>query len=343
MSIQVHPALRPVLWEVEKPEFNLEEEDAKEPEVKPVTVVKFERHRIDKNTMKAFFHLIPQSVVRTVKFSNNGITPSQFDKILEHLYQTPALSTVFFDWNPLYKEDFRTLVDANDYRYERPEDEPSRFAKLVSQESRIKILFLRGNELDDEDVNQICENLKETHPLKVLDISYNKITAASVETLRDLITSYNKNLEFIGLAKNNLTFEDLEPLLSAIGKKPFPEDEADAHVKKMKDRDAIIEKNKKLKASKKPEEPVPILDDIEQQDDGTWMLVQNGQLRHLNLCMNLLDDSHKDEILALLKRTPEEFSITLSGTGFSKAVIEEIWKELSTEENPELGQQRLLF
>jgi hypothetical protein len=33
---------------------------------------------------------------------------------------------------------------------------------------------------------------------------------------------------------------------------------------KIKARDVIIEKNKKLKTSKKPEEPVPILDNIEQ-------------------------------------------------------------------------------
>ena len=33
---------------------------------------------------------------------------------------------------------------------------------------------------------------------------------------------------------------------------------------KIKQRDVIIEKNKKLKASKKAEEPVPILDNIEQ-------------------------------------------------------------------------------
>lgn len=32
---------------------------------------------------------------------------------------------------------------------------------------------------------------------------------------------------------------------------------------KLKARDQIIEKNKKLKTSKKPEEPVPILDNIE--------------------------------------------------------------------------------
>ena len=44
---------------------------------------------------------------------------------------------------------------------------------------------------------------------------------------------------------------------------PFPQDQVEAHQAKMKARDAVIEKNKKLKASKKPEEPVPQLDLIE--------------------------------------------------------------------------------
>lgn len=44
---------------------------------------------------------------------------------------------------------------------------------------------------------------------------------------------------------------------------PFPTDQVDAHMNKIKQRDVIIEKNKKLKTSKKPEEPVPILDSIE--------------------------------------------------------------------------------
>ena len=104
-----------------------------------------------------------------------------------------------------------------------------------------------------------------------------------MENIRELICDHNKTLEFIGLAKNNLTMADLQPLIDCMGKKPFPEEEADAYLKKMKERDAIVEKNKKLKASKKPEEPVPLLDNIEQQDDGSWMMVQNGQVRHINL------------------------------------------------------------
>jgi hypothetical protein len=37
----------------------------------------------------------------------------------------------------------------------------------------------------------------------------------------------------------------------------------DAHLAKLKARDVIVDKNKKLKTQKKPEEPVPILDNIE--------------------------------------------------------------------------------
>jgi hypothetical protein len=184
--------------------------------------------------------------------------------------------------------------------------------------------------------------LKTNHFLKVIDISYNKITKESVEHFKDL-TEHNKSIEFIGLAKNDLTMADLQPLLDCIGKQPFPEEEADAHLKKMKERDTIIEKNKKLKASKKPEDPVPLIDDIEQQEDGQWAIVKNGQIRHLNLCMNPIDDDAKDTILSLLKRTPNDFSITLSGTQMSKSAVESIWDALSTDEAAELGKQRLLF
>lgn len=51
----------------------------------------------------------------------------------------------------------------------------------------------------------------------------------------------------------------------------------------MKNREAIIEKNKKLKAQKKPEEAVPILDNLEsevQKDENgvevtVWYLIRN--------------------------------------------------------------------
>lgn len=57
--------------------------------------------------------------------------------------------------------------------------------------------------------------------LKVLDISNNNITAKSIESLAALLDK-NKNIEFYGLAKNNLTFESVKPLIEKLGKRDFP-------------------------------------------------------------------------------------------------------------------------
>lgn len=100
-------------------------------------------------------------------------------------------------------------------------------------------------------------------PLKVLDLSYNPITKDAINSLSELL-DVNRNLEYIGLAKCKLDASNVARLFEHIGRIPFPQDQVDAHQGKIKARDAIIEKNKKLKASKKPEEPVPQLDMIEQ-------------------------------------------------------------------------------
>jgi hypothetical protein len=156
MDIQIHPALRPVLWEKQKViEFKDEDEEDKESEEKPLSIIKFDKHRIDKNTIKALFHILPSSSVKTLKFCNNGISPLQFDVLIERLNATSTIQTVFFDWNPLYKEDFRKLPKDEEVFHQRGEEEPSYFARFTAPDSKLKILFLRGDGIIDEDVKQI--------------------------------------------------------------------------------------------------------------------------------------------------------------------------------------------
>jgi hypothetical protein len=96
-----------------------------------------------------------------------------------------------------------------------------------------------------------------------LDISYNPITKKSLNFIADMMET-NRTLEYIGLAKCGLQTKSVQKIFNQIGRIPFPADQVEAHLAKLKARDQIIEKNKKLKQSKKPEEPVPILDTIEQ-------------------------------------------------------------------------------
>ena len=83
--------------------------------------------------------------------------------------------------------------------------------------------------------------------LKVLDISYNKFSGESVREFASVF-EINRSLEFVGLAKNNLTSEDVMPLLKCFGRVALPKDNVAQHEHENNNRKAIIEKNKKHKA-----------------------------------------------------------------------------------------------
>ena len=117
----------------------------------------------------------------------------------------------------------------------------------------------------------------------------------------------------------------------------------------MKERDAIIEKNKKLKASKKPEESVPVMDLIESKNqkdsDGNevvnWFMIKNPQFRHLNLCLNNIEDTAQEEIEAALRITPDDFCFTLSGNPLSEESIASIQKTVQQIHKQRVTEQRL--
>lgn len=100
----------------------------------------------------------------------------------------------------------------------------------------------------------------------------------------------------------------------------------------MKNRDVIIEKNKKLKAQKKPEELVPVLDNLEseiQRDENgndvtVWYLLRNPQFKHLNLCLNQVDDDVLERVEELMTSTNDDFGLTLSGNPLSAPKVKEI-------------------
>ena len=82
--------------------------------------------------------------------------------------------------------------------------------------------------------------------LKVLDLSYNNFSGSVIQEMSSVFEQ-NRSLEFLGLAKNKLTSDDLLPILDCFGKVPLPADQVEAYQGELKKRDTIIEKNKKLK------------------------------------------------------------------------------------------------
>ena len=57
-----------------------------------------------------------------------------------------------------------------------------------------------------------------------------------------------------------------------------------------------------------------------------WVLLKNTQFKHVNLCANEIGDECKEGVAALLRRTQDDFGITLAGNPISKPVVETLSK-----------------
>lgn len=183
----------------------------------------------------------------------------------------------------------------------------------------------------------------------MLDVSHNDFSGKAVSHGFKQVFETNRTLEYVGLAKNNLVTADVQPLLGCFGRQPFPSENVAAYTQKVKERDLIIEKNKKLKASKKPEEQVPLLDALESKvqkdengvDQTCWFMQMNPQFKHLNICLNQIEDDCQPDIENLLSITPDDFCLTLSGNAFSDEVVQSICKTVQQVHKQRVTEQRL--
>ena len=196
---------------------------------------------------------------------------------------------------------------------------------------------MRCSGLTDTDMSYIADALKANSSIKVLDVSSNRdLGSPTLDALAEVF-DHNRTLEYIGLSKLGITTEMIQPVLGLIGRFQFPEDQVEAHLAELKKRDAIIEKNKKLKASKKPEEPVPQLDNIEQitrknengEEIQEWVTIKNPQIKHFNLCMNNIDDDIFQSLSDVIERTTDDFGVTLSSNKLSEEVVSKLHHKIT--------------
>ena len=179
------------------------------------------------------------------------------------------------------------------------------YSGLMKPESKLKRLTLRSCAIDDEGLVGIGQYLLGNGTLSVLDLYGNRFT--SIEPLAKAL-AVNRVLEHLNIAKCGISHEQLECLPPILGKHPFPSDKVDEHRKLEKERDTI--KTRNLKTKKNPE-PVPFVDEIEQNaETQTWLVVKNNTLMTLNLSMNRVGNASAIE--RVLNTTKQEFLVFLA-------------------------------
>jgi hypothetical protein len=193
-------------------------------------------------------------------------------------------------------------------------------SKLTTS-TRLEALCLRGNFLGDDNAILLFENLKTNNTLKTLNLYKNNLTSKCMSTFNSMI-EVNRKLEEINLGANFFVDEDLATFRNFIGKNQLTNEQYENHSKKLKDKEAIIEKNKKLKAQKKPEEPLPFLEEVTQIGDA-FFIVKNCHLKNLNIMQNSFTEKCYETIISILEAN-NDILLTMDGKIFSKGLKDKL-------------------
>eukprot|EP00826_Nyctotherus_ovalis_P008632 TRINITY_DN12242_c0_g1_i3.p2 TRINITY_DN12242_c0_g1~~TRINITY_DN12242_c0_g1_i3.p2 ORF type:complete len:181 (-),score=70.65 TRINITY_DN12242_c0_g1_i3:89-631(-) len=154
----------------------------------------------------------------------------------------------------------------------------------------------------------IYEKLVANNTLKCLDLSMNKLQAEGIKLLAKAVRK-NTSLELLGVGSMDLTIEELEPLLMEFGRVRITEEEGKELEAKIAARDAIVEKNKKVKGKK--QEPVPVVNSLEKDDDNNYYEIRKPNFKQLSIGYNKLDESALEALDKLMERTSEKLVVTV--------------------------------
>lgn len=306
--------------------------------------INFTNIKIDINTLKILFTLLPNSKIITLKCSSNSFEFSNFEYLINQILNKPTnIYNLILEWNDevlfegkshkmidyLNKSntinlknnlDNNTNFDDNDNILDKNntsnnlitennninidilEKQKSLFAKLTLH-TRLDSLCLRGNLICDNAGIVLFENLKQNSVLRVLNLYRNNLSSAIINSVVSMI-EVNRKLEELNLGNNRFKDEDFRLISKELGKYKISEEENEELMKKIKEKNEIIEKNKKLKASKKPELPLPVVPDIETIGEINFM-IKNNKLKNLNFMQNEFTKEVYNDIMKVVECTEE--------------------------------------
>lgn len=193
-------------------------------------------------------------------------------------------------------------------------------AHEIGEFKTLEALILRGCGISDKKLQELLDAVKANGiRLRLLDLYSNHLTDKAVEYLCDYVQDY-KWIDSIGLGMNKIKrLSTFKPLFDRLGVVESSKSEFDQFVYASKQRDTIVQKNQKLKAVKKPEEPLPYLEDVVLEEaTGKYFKKQYPNLMCLNLVGNSLENEKEYGYLDVVLKRTQNFLLVLSYTGADK-------------------------
>jgi hypothetical protein len=265
--------------------------------------------KIDINTLKIIFYMLPYSKIYNMKFISNDWDINNLEYLINSLLEKPNnIFYLSFEWNDKLSINGTAIsIDselANTEYIELFNKEKNLLCKLI-QNSKLEGICLRGDFIGDETAIQIFGILEKNTTIKSLSLYYNKLTPKCFPAFCQMLL-YNRKLEDINFGKNFFNDECIEKLKDNLGKFPMTQEEVVEYNKKVKERDAIIKANVKLKQQKKPENEVPFLFEMLMIEEQNYM-VKNKDLKIINFMLNPLTDKCYDSLINIFENCPDMF------------------------------------
>jgi hypothetical protein len=292
------------------PCFKLKQSKA-DPANPPVELSSLEviNSKIDINTLKIIFFLLPYTKIYNMKFISNDWDINNLEYLINSILEkTNNIYYLSFEWNDKLNINGTPVSINSELANTEYVDlftrEKQLLCKLI-QNSKLEGVCLRGDFIGDETAIQIFGILEKNTTIKSLSLYYNNLTPKCFPAFCQMLL-YNRKLEDINFGKNNFNDECIEKLKENIGKFPMSQEEVVEYNKKVKERDAIIKANIKLKQQKKPENEVPFLFEMIMIEDQNY-LVKNKDLKNINFMLNPLTDKCYDSLIHIFDNCPDMF------------------------------------
>ena len=265
--------------------------------------------KIDINTLKIIFFMLPYTTIFNMKLISNDWDINNLEYLINSILDKPNnIYYLSYEWNDkLYINGDTVSINSELGKNEYVEyfiKEKNLIYKLIKN-SKLEGICLRGDLLGDDAAIQIFEILEKNNTIKTLSLYNNNLTPKCFPAFCHMLL-FNRKLEDINLGKNFFDDECIGKLKDSIGKTLMNQEDVVEYNKKVKERDAIIKANIKLKQQKKPENEVPFLYEMMIIQDQNY-LVKNKDLKIINLMLNPLTDKCYDSLINIFDNCPEMF------------------------------------
>ena len=251
-----------------------EEEETEEKEIKEII---FNSVRIDKNTIKILFAILPRIPIVSMKISHNNLTLKNFNLIIDSLIHKPNNIYCFrFEWNDylINEENNNQKMIFNEMNLDQPIPSEINFMKNLKllfapdiKDCKLEAISFRGCFLGNQLMNELLPLLNHNQNLLVLNLYKNNLSNDCLKNLGEMFL-YNRKLQEINLGGNLFNDETIGYLKNYIGIFELNAEGYEQMKKLIEERNQIIEANKKVNKNIKTKnlvKEVPFVDEIKDE------------------------------------------------------------------------------